>query len=836
MNNDLSKQENSTTRRSSSLYHRLLTVLAVIFVLMAAVIAAGIQVFVIKNENIFWHERQTEAVHNAARHIAGYIEKNETILSYLSRLGYDEMRANPDALQNFLKEHPAFLELAFLDANGNTLLSAAANEPILANQFTVRQSQWFRSAKSGKSNYSRVQTSPKGESYLIYATPFQENGVLVTQIKMDGLWQKVAGITFGKSGTVYVTGLEGQIIAHQNSQFVLANRSIGNRLQFNAILQAPGNEYAGNGEALSGARVKIVSTRIESTGWIIIAELPEEEAQEISHKALVAIPLGLVLIITISTGIVRIILRREFLRPVELLRTGALRLSQGNLEFRHEIPKRRDELCQVMEVFNIMASELEARQAEQLRHANEMANAHKKIESELLERQKAEAALNKLNDDLVQHVKERTLALVELNTDLLREIAERKLAEEQRQKLETQLQQSQKMEAIGTLAGGIAHDFNNILGAIIGYAEMIKGDCPDDSSLFHDIDQVLQAANRAKDLVRQILTFSRQAEANKIPVEPSLIIKEAIKLLRSSIPTTIAIVQDIDANAGFVLADPTQIHQILLNLCTNAFHAMEKEGGTLTISLHKKALSLYEPGRESTILSKKFLQLSVRDTGEGIDPKIQEKIFDPYFTTKEVGKGTGMGLAMVHGIVQSCGGFINCVSRLGEGTVFHINLPSFEDHASQENDSKEPVPQGTEHILLIDDEEILLDMSKIMLERLGYQVTAEKDGADAVATFEKQPELFDIVITDQTMPGMTGVDLSRRILQIQPGMPIILCTGYSSLISKEQAHAMGIKGFAMKPLARKDIAVLIRKLLDEKPPRSPEVRQITAQTIAMDLP
>jgi hypothetical protein len=198
MNNELNIHRNSTARRSSSLYHRILTVLAVIFVLMAAVIAAGIQVFVIKNENIFWHERQTEAVHNAASQVAGYIEKNESILSHLSRFDFDKMQTHPDALQNFLLENPAFLEIAFFDSNGNTLLSAADKEPILANQFTVRQSQWFRSARLGKSNYSRVQTSPSGESYLIYATPFQENGVLVAQIKMDGLWQKVAGITFGK--------------------------------------------------------------------------------------------------------------------------------------------------------------------------------------------------------------------------------------------------------------------------------------------------------------------------------------------------------------------------------------------------------------------------------------------------------------------------------------------------------------------------------------------------------------------------------------------------------------------------------------------------------------
>ncbi len=816
MTNDPNPHRIPRTPRSSSLYNRILAIIAVIFVFMAAIIAAGILLFVNKHENLFWHERQTEAAHNAANQVAGYIEKNEIILYWLSQFGLEEMLENPSSIRTFLQENPAFLEIAFLDTNGNTLLSAAQNEPILASQFTVRQSQWFRAARSGQKTYSRVQTSPRGESYLIFAMPSHHNGVVVAQIKMDGLWLKVAGITFGNTGTVYIASPEGQIIAHQNSQFVLANRNISNKLQFNAVLRATNNEYAGTGEDLNGAIVKIVSTKIESTGWIVIAELPEKEASEISNKALSTIPPGLILLITISAVIFRRILRKEFLRPVEALRIGALLLSRGNLAFRHEIPERKDELCQVMAVFNSMAGKLQRQQIEQRQHAEELAKAYDKAQNELLERQRAEAALKKLNDELELRVEERTHSLLQANASLLHEISERKIAEEQRQKLETQLQQAQKMEAIGTLAGGIAHDFNNILGAIIGYAEMIHEDCPANSSFFHDIDQVLQAANRAKELVKQILAFSRQAKSIKFPVQPATIVKEAIKLLRSSIPSTIAIEQDIDPEAGVVLADPTQIHQILMNLCTNAFHAMEMEGGTLTISLHKKSLSQDDLSSEPNMQPGNFLQLSIKDTGIGIAPEIREKIFDPYFTTKEVGKGTGMGLSMVHGIVQSYGGFISCDSVLGKGTVFKITLPAIEENALEENESTEPVPHGKERILLIDDEEILLEMGKIMLERLGYHVTARWNGIEALATFQDKQDQFDIVITDQTMPGMTGVDLSRRILQLRPNMPIILCTGYSSLISEEKARSMGIKGFAMKPLARKNVARLIRKILDRK--------------------
>jgi PAS domain S-box-containing protein len=376
-----------------------------------------------------------------------------------------------------------------------------------------------------------------------------------------------------------------------------------------------------------------------------------------------------------------------------------------------------------------------------------------------------------------------------------------------------QLQQAQKMEAIGTLAGGIAHDFNNILGAILGYAEMIRDDCPNDSKIICDIDQVIKAANRAKDLVKQILAFSRQSESEKIPIQPAEIIEEAIKLLRPSIPTTITIQQVMAPHVGTILADPNQIHQVLMNLCTNAFHAMELQGGTLTLSLQEKVLTPEELGDNPLVQPGNYMQLSVRDTGTGIPPEIRKRIFDPYFTSKEIGKGTGMGLAMVHGIVQSCGGCITFESQLGEGTVFHVFLPLAEALASPVSLVPEHIPAGKEHILFIDDEDLLLEMGKSMLERLGYKVTARANGIEGLTTFQNQPEIFDLVITDQTMPGMTGIDLSRRILQIRPDMPIILCTGYSSLLSEEKVKAIGIKEFAMKPFTKKDIANLIRNVL-----------------------
>jgi len=384
--------------------------------------------------------------------------------------------------------------------------------------------------------------------------------------------------------------------------------------------------------------------------------------------------------------------------------------------------------------------------------------------------------------------------------------------------MENKLRQAQKMEAIGTLAGGIAHDFNNILGAIIGYAEMIRDDALSASAPVQDIDQVLKAGHRAKELVKQILAFSRQGDSRHIPVQPATIIREAVKLLRASIPTTIAIEQDIASDVGIISADPTQLHQIVINLCTNAFHAMEMDGGTLKVSLKRKVLNPEDLADQAHMQPGDYLQLLISDTGVGIAPEIRERIFDPYFTTKEVGKGTGMGLATVHGIVRSYGGAVTCRSQPGEGTTFQVLLPCCQEvEAVVENKPVLPVsPCGKEEILFVDDEEILLEMGTIMLERLGYRVTARSSSLEALTTFQNQPQRFDLVISDQTMPGMTGVDLSRRILQIRPDLPIILCTGYSNLITEEKAQRMGIKGFAMKPLAKNDVAVLIRKVLDGK--------------------
>lgn len=332
----------------------------------------------------------------------------------------------------------------------------------------------------------------------------------------------------------------------------------------------------------------------------------------------------------------------------------------------------------------------------------------------------------------------------------------------------------------------------------------------------HYIDRVIEASHRAKDLVKQILAFSRQVEGEAKAIQPNLIVKEALKMLRASLPTTIDIQQNIDPETGLIYADPTQIHQIITNLCTNAFHAMENTGGNLKITLKNKALGLRDLVNEPHVKPGNFVEISVGDTGSGIPPEIMDRIFDPFFTSKEVGKGTGMGLAIIHGITKKSGGFVTCRSSVGEGTIFHVYLPVYTDTTPPDTQatSCEVMKTGFEHILFIDDEEMLAEMGKAMLERLGYRVTVETNSIEALKNIQAQPNRFDLVITDQTMPGMTGSDLARRILQIRPGMPIILCTGFSNLISEEKAKICGIKGFAMKPLTKNDLAALVRKLLD----------------------
>lgn len=396
------------------------------------------------------------------------------------------------------------------------------------------------------------------------------------------------------------------------------------------------------------------------------------------------------------------------------------------------------------------------------------------------------------------------------------DLTERKHAKEEKTKLEERLQQSEKMEAIGTLAGGVAHDFNNILTAIFGYAELAKADAKDYENLQKDLDEVLHGAERAKELVKQILTFSRSGDRELKPLKMQLIIAEALKLLRSSLPTTIAIKADINQDCPTVIADQTQLHQVVMNVCTNAYHAMREKGGELGISLQSIELTHEDIVNKIPLPPGSYIKLSISDTGTGMTSDVLDRIFEPYYTSKAKGEGTGLGLAVVHGIVSSYHGDINVYSEPGKGTTFNIYIPTAAtatEIISQQKISL-PIPTGNERILFVDDDETIARMNKKMLEKLGYKLTVLTSSLETLALFQENPNNFDLLITDMTMPIMTGAELAKRILTIRPDMPIILCTGYSDLINEEKAKAIGVRDYVMKPVIVKDLANAVRKALD----------------------
>lgn len=387
----------------------------------------------------------------------------------------------------------------------------------------------------------------------------------------------------------------------------------------------------------------------------------------------------------------------------------------------------------------------------------------------------------------------------------------------ERKKLEQSLQKSQKMEAIGTLAGGIAHDFNNILFPIIGMSEFLMEDLTPGSPEREYAEEIFKAGKRGGELVKQILAFSRRSEHQMIPTHVQHILREVLTLSRSVIPSYIEINQDIEPNCGLVMADPTQIHQIAMNIITNAYHAIEEvTEGRIEVQLKECELS----GGDSSKLGVapgRYAVLSISDNGHGMPADVIEKIFDPYFTTKKQGKGTGLGLAVVYGIVQEHKGTIKVYSEAGKGTTLHIYLPLMDKPVAVENrDVIEQDFTGSERILLVDDEEPIANLEKQMLERLGYQVAACLDSIDALDAFKAQKDRYDLVITDMSMPSMTGDQLAKEILSIRPETPVIICTGFSERIDEEKAKEIGVKGLLMKPVVKTELLKLVRNVLDEQ--------------------
>jgi PAS domain S-box-containing protein len=401
------------------------------------------------------------------------------------------------------------------------------------------------------------------------------------------------------------------------------------------------------------------------------------------------------------------------------------------------------------------------------------------------------------------------------------DITDRKIYEAAIREREARMRQSQKLEAIGILAGGIAHDFNNILAAIMGYTELSLTRIKKDDPLHRNLTQVMKSADRAKELIQQILSFSRNTNHEKKPVRVAFIIKESIKLLRSSLPRTIEIQDDIALDAGPVLADPSQIQQIIMNISTNAAQAMDDGGGVLSITLKAIHLDSLSAGQIDDLAPGPYVHLTVSDTGHGMSAGTLDRIFVPFFTTRSPGEGTGMGLSVVYGIVESLGGAVKAYSEPEKGTTISIYLPCIDGEETASTAPETAAPTGTERILFVDDEPALVEVAENMLSLLGYQVTCLTSSREALCRFRAAPDAVDLVITDQTMPEMTGIELAGEMMAIRPDLPVILCTGFSQQVNEERAAAHGIRRFLMKPMVMRDVAQGVREVLDASVAPSP---------------
>jgi signal transduction histidine kinase len=443
---------------------------------------------------------------------------------------------------------------------------------------------------------------------------------------------------------------------------------------------------------------------------------------------------------------------------------------------------------------------------EKIRSLEEQVELLNKEKQAILETKALESfELNRQLKDKKKQLDENIIQL-ESSQERLREIEERYRAlEVERETLEKQLRKAQKMESIGTLAGGIAHDFNNVLGIILGYAELVLLEAPNkNDTLNKNVQQLIQAVDRAKKLVKQILTFSREGDEKPSPLVVNPIVKEVLEMLRSTLPTTINIQHYIQKEALTLLGNPTEFHQILMNLCTNAAQAMQGKVGILRVELKE----IESPSGLS------FLRLTVSDTGDGIPPDILERVFDPYFTTKKPGEGTGLGLSVVHGIVKRLGGVIKIDSTPGKGTIVSVKIPLIDVELKPKEVLLHDIPTGNETILLVDDEEALLGTFQKILEQMNYTVITVDNSPGALEIFRKTPSRFHLVICDMTMPQMTGIQLAGELLSLRPDLPIILCTGFSEFVDAKKSKAVGIKEFLMKPFSKRTLATTIRRVLD----------------------
>ncbi len=766
-----------------------ITLFFVIPGIIFAIVAGYIYYTACKNtleEAIFQH--LITAARSRANHVKTYLEEHKDKVELLANDSLlkntlksilnnrpdslkDVKAANIDLVKDELKEardnDEHIYEISIQDPNGRVIFSTYENS---IGQ-DKSSDEYFLEGSKGVYIQDPYYSEMEKQSAINIAIPVLDDknklllGVLVVRHVLKGFYEITTDrIGLGETGEIYLINKDSYMISPSRFKKDVILKQKVDTINAKHFFMSQGKKHIIHEleeifvfPDYRGVMVLGTHAHIPGTQWGLLAEIDEKEA--LAPLGQIKVTLIIELLFTImAILIISFLVSRMITGPITKLQKGVKIIGQGNLNYRVGTDSK-DEIGDLSRAFDKMAEDL----------------------------MKTTTSIDELNKEIVE-----------------------------RKKLEAQLQQSQKMESIGTLAGGIAHDFNNILSPIMIHSEMVMMKLSPDSSIQFNLKEILKAAERATDMVKQILTFSRQKKGKRAAIKINPTLKEVLEMLRSSIPTTIDIHQDLKAESDIVLADPTQIHQILLNLATNAAHAMREKGGTLKVSLVQEDLDSEAVTEYSDLNPGSYLKLIVSDTGSGIDDETMQRIFEPYFTTKGPGEGTGMGLAVIHGIVKNYGGDITVESELGKGTTFNVYLPRIEADVSPVEEPSVQLPKGTERILFVDDEKAAVDAIQPMLENLDYKVTARTSSIEALEAFLNKPDAFDMVITDMTMPNMTGKDLAKEIMAIRSDIPVILCTGFSEQIDENKAKAMGISAFVMKPIVIRQIANTIREVLDKK--------------------
>lgn len=804
-------------------------------------------------------------------HIEDYLSKPlEDLLSLKGMITFNDL--SPELLNEWIgnvnKSHEYFTKLQFVDNDG--IVRAVAPYDIEFISIDMSRRHFFKETKrTGKTYWSPTFISPQLNIPVVTVSVPLQDGVITGYLSLTKIIKTIKAIPMRKRSFIAITDQTGTFIAHYDETKVYERAIDPNYDQFIKDYQG---EITTKVITYEDEEMICNIDFIPRTGWAVVIYQSVEDVFAPVKRLFLFMSLGMIIIFIISmllavrhaNSIMRVI--QKFIQTTGIISSGNYDATIEDVHF--------SEFSQLAHDFNKMTESVKHRELEIIQSEQRFREF---VENSIMgffqvEKQGAFRMVNKRVaqifgysspmefisgvrniGDIYMHPEERPEILkqigdngfveglevefkgktgesvwVKSNTRVatdkdgvvfhegtLEDITELKKAEKERKKLAIQLTQAQKMEAIGTLAGGIAHDFNNILSPIIAYSEMAMMDLSPDSSIRQDIYQIYESGKRARDLVKQILTFARKSEKKRIPLKASNIVKEAIKFIRSTIPSTINIEYNCNAKLDTILADPTQMNQIVMNLCTNAAHAMREKGGALEITLNDEHVVVDDISRFADLTPGNYLRLTVRDTGPGISPDVINNIFEPYFTTKGLGEGTGMGLAVVHGIVQNYGGNIAVESEVGKGTMFHVLLPVVEVDIPMDTETKIKLPRGNEHILFVDDEKEIVRMIRLMLEKLGYKVTALTSSVEALEAFKDTPEKYDLVITDMTMPNITGKELAKEVMTIRQGIPIILCTGYSDQIDEKIAEEMGIAAFVMKPLVMHDLATIISEVMNK---------------------